>query len=219
RRPAWNPRTPNRSSREARVAARDLAQPETLRNSDVSPRTVLVLGGVRAGKSAFAVARAKELGGRVVFVATAEAGDAEMAARIARHRAGRPASWRTVEVPVGLPWALRALESEADVVVVDCLNLWVANMLTKRPEVSDADLLAEAAELEAASTRPRCSLILVSNEVGWGLHPETALGRRFRDALGFVNQAAARAPDDPVLMLPACPPPLHSPASPPLARP
>ena len=171
----------------------------------MSPRTVLVLGGVRAGKSAFAVARAKELGGRVVFVATAEAGDAEMAARIARHRAERPSSWRTVEVPVGLPWALRALTGEADVVVVDCLNLWVANLLTKRPEVSDADLLAEAADLEAASRPPRCSLILVSNEVGWGLHPETALGRRFRDALGFVNQAAARAADDVVLMVAGCP--------------
>ena len=171
----------------------------------MSPRTVLVLGGVRAGKSAFAVARAKELAGRIVFVATAEAGDAEMAARIARHRAERPASWRTIEVPLALPSTLRALDSQADVVVVDCLNLWVANLLGKKPELSDADLLAEAADLEAAATRPRYSLILVSNEVGWGLHPETALGRRFRDALGLVNQAAARAADDVVLMVAGCP--------------
>jgi adenosylcobinamide kinase/adenosylcobinamide-phosphate guanylyltransferase len=171
----------------------------------VSPRTVLVLGGVRAGKSAFAVARARELGGRVVFVATAEAGDAEMAARIARHRAERPPSWRTVEAPVALPSALRALAGDSDVVIADCLNLWVANMLGKRPELSESDLLAEAADLAAAATRPGYSLILVSNEVGWGVHPETALGRRFRDALGFVNQAAARAADDVVLMVAGCP--------------
>jgi adenosylcobinamide kinase/adenosylcobinamide-phosphate guanylyltransferase len=166
---------------------------------------VLVLGGVRAGKSAFAVSRARELGGRAVFVATAEAGDAEMAARIARHRAERPASWRTLEVPLALSPTLRALAGEADVVVVDCLNLWVSNLLTKRPELADADLLAEAADLEAAATHPGYSLILVSNEVGWSLHPETTLGRRFRDTLGFVNQAAARAADDVVLMVAGCP--------------
>ena len=171
----------------------------------MSPRTVLVLGGVRAGKSAFAVARARALGGRVAFVATAEAGDEEMAARIARHRAERPPAWRTVEAPLALASALAALESEADVVVVDCLNLWVANMLHQRPALTDADLMAEAAQLAAAATRSRASLILVSNEVGWGIHPETALGRRFRDALGLVNQVAARAADEVVLMVAGCP--------------
>ena len=123
----------------------------------MSPRTVLVLGGVRAGKSAFAVARARAHGGRVAFVATAEAGDEEMAARIARHRAERPPAWRTVEAPVALASALAALEGEADVVVVDCLNLWVANLLDKRPELTDSDLLAEAAQLAAAARRPRFS--------------------------------------------------------------
>ena len=177
----------------------------------MSPRTVLVLGGVRAGKSAFAVARARALGTRVVFVATAEAGDEEMAARIARHRAERPPAWRTAEVPVALPSALIALDSEADVVIVDCLNLWVSNLLQKRPELSDGDLQAEAAALEGAATHPRFSLILVSNEVGWGVHPETELGRRFRDALGLVNQAAARAADEVVLMVAGCPLTVKSP--------
>jgi adenosylcobinamide kinase/adenosylcobinamide-phosphate guanylyltransferase len=171
----------------------------------VSPRTVLVLGGVRAGKSAFAVARARALGGHVVFVATAEAGDPEMVARILRHQAERPPAWRTVEVPVELAPALAGLAGTADVVIVDCLNLWVANLIQKRPELSDADLLAEAAGLEAVVARPPCALILVSNEVGWGVHPETALGRRFRDALGLVNQAAARAADEVVLMVAGCP--------------
>jgi adenosylcobinamide kinase/adenosylcobinamide-phosphate guanylyltransferase len=171
----------------------------------VSPRTLLVLGGVRAGKSALAVARARALGGRVVFVATAEAGDGEMAARIARHRAERPAAWRTVEAPVGLASVLTALAGEADVVVVDCLTLWVANLLRERPGLSDADLRSEAARLETAATRPPFALVLVSNEVGWGVHPETSLGRRFRDALGLVNQAAARAADEVLLLVAGCP--------------
>ena len=171
----------------------------------MSPRTVLVLGGVRAGKSAFAVARARAHGGRVAFVATAEAGDEEMAARIARHQAERPPGWRTVEVPLALVSALTALAGEADVVVVDCLNLWVANLLDQRPELADSDLMTEAAQLADAATRPPFSLILVSNEVGWGVHPATELGRRFRDALGLVNQAVARAADEVVLMVAGCP--------------
>ena len=89
--------------------------------------------------------------------------------------------------------------------VVDCLNLWVANMLHKRPELSDADLLTEATHLAAVAARPRFSLVLVSNEVGWGVHPATELGRRFRDALGLVNQAVARAADEVVLMVAGCP--------------
>jgi adenosylcobinamide kinase/adenosylcobinamide-phosphate guanylyltransferase len=145
------------------------------------------------------------VGGRVVFVATAEAGDPEMAARIARHRAARPPGWRTVEVPVALSPALTALQGEADVVLVDCLNLWVANLLGKRPDLADQDLESEAAELAAVVARPSFSLILVSNEVGWGVHPETALGRRFRDALGLVNQAVARATDEVVLLVAGCP--------------
>jgi adenosylcobinamide kinase/adenosylcobinamide-phosphate guanylyltransferase len=177
----------------------------------VSPRTVLVLGGVRAGKSAFAVARARTIGGRVVFLATAEAGDDEMAARIARHRAERPLAWRTAEVPVALPSALIALDGEADVVIVDCLNLWVANLFQKRPELSDGDLRDEAAALESVATHPRFSLVLVSNEVGCGVHPETELGRRFRDALGLVNQAAARGADEVVLMVAGCPLTVKSP--------
>jgi adenosylcobinamide kinase / adenosylcobinamide-phosphate guanylyltransferase len=171
----------------------------------MSPGTVLVLGGVRAGKSAFAVARARELGGRVVFVATAEAGDDEMAARIARHRAERPSTWRTIEAPLALVSVLTTLDGEADVVIVDCLNLWIANILDKRPALPDSDLLREADGLAAVAARPDYTLLLVSNEVGWGIHPQTELGRRFRDALGLVNQAAARAAGEVVLMVAGCP--------------
>jgi adenosylcobinamide kinase/adenosylcobinamide-phosphate guanylyltransferase len=166
------------------------------------PRTLLVLGGVRAGKSAFAVARAAERGERVAFVATAEAGDAEMAARIARHRAARPPAWATIEAPLALGDALADLEGKADVVVVDCLNLWVANLLAAEPALGDEQLLARTA---ARVARRSFELILVSNEVGWGVHPETALGRRFRDALGLVNQAVAAEADEVVLLVAGCP--------------
>jgi adenosylcobinamide kinase/adenosylcobinamide-phosphate guanylyltransferase len=169
------------------------------------PRTVLVLGGVRAGKSAHAVARAEAAGERVAFVATAEAGDAEMAARIARHRAGRPTHWTTVEAPVALAEALVDLEGKADVVLVDCLNLWVANLLGATPDLADDRLDVETARLTGVIARRPFHLICVSNEVGLGVHPETPIGRRFRDALGLVNQAVARAADEVVLVVAGCP--------------
>jgi adenosylcobinamide kinase/adenosylcobinamide-phosphate guanylyltransferase len=128
-----------------------------------------------------------------------------MAARIARHRAGRPAHWTTVETLVALTDALDSLDGKADVVVVDCLNLWVANLLGRTPGFTEDRLQAEAAGLAAAVARAPWHLILVSNEVGLGVHPETLLGRRFRDALGFVNQSVARAADEVVLVVAGCP--------------
>ena len=172
------------------------------------PRTILVLGGVRAGKSAYAVDRARALAGeaaRVAFVATAEALDAEMTARIARHRAARPAHWQTVEAPLTLPSAIGDLEGKADVVVVDCLTLWVANLLGRAATLPDDALLQETERLTIRLARRAFDAIVVSNEVGWGVHPETALGRRFRDALGLVNQAAAATADEVVLVVAGCP--------------
>jgi adenosylcobinamide kinase/adenosylcobinamide-phosphate guanylyltransferase len=137
-------------------------------------------------------------------VATAEALDPEMAGRIARHRAERPAGWRTVEAPLHLADALAGLSGLADVVLLDCLNLWVANLLGRRPDLAEAEVAAEATAALAAAP-PDAELIIVSNEVGAGVHPETALGRRFRDALGLANQAAARAADEVVLLVAGCP--------------
>src|SRR5262245_61974336 len=125
-----------------------------------------------------------------------------MAARIARHRAARPAHWTTVEAPVALAEALVDLDGKADAVVVDCLNLWVANLLGRQPAVTDEQLFARTADLLA---RRSFELVLVSNEVGWGVHPGTAVGRRFRDALGRVNQAVAAAADEVVLLVAGCP--------------
>ncbi len=154
------------------------------------PRTILVLGGARSGKSRHAQALAEARSPARVFIATAEAADAEMQARIAQHRADRDASWRTVEAPVALPDAIRAHGAGGDVVLVDCLTLWLSNLL-----LADADLDAAAEELLAATRAATAPIIFVSNEVGFGIVPDNALARRFRDAAGRLNQRLAACCD------------------------
>jgi len=146
----------------------------------------LILGGARSGKSALAVRLARSSGLAVTFVATATAGDAEMAERIARHRAARPQTWRVVEEPIALAAALRA-ECVADrIVIADCLTLWLSNlMLAAAPLESE-----RAALLDALPALPG-QVLLVANEVGLGIVPENALARRFRDEQGTLNQAVA----------------------------
>ncbi len=136
-------------------------------------------------------------------MATAEALDAEMAARIARHRRERPASWLTVEEPLELVEALRRLVGPADTVLVDCLTLWVSNQLQRG--LVDESIVAGAEALARLLGERPYSLILVSNEVGQGVHPETADGLRFRDLLGVVNQTVAQAADQVVLMVAGLP--------------
>lgn len=158
----------------------------------------LILGGARSGKSRHAEQLATASGLPVRVIVTAEALDDEMAARIARHQADRPAGWRVVEAPTHLAAALLAEAAPDRCVVVDCLTLWLANLLDgaeKLPPAASADLLPAFARERAAllaliPTLPG-RVIFVANEVGLGLVPETPLGRLFRDEAGRLNQAVA----------------------------
>lgn len=146
----------------------------------------LILGGARSGKSRLAQERAAADGRAVTVIATAEAGDAEMIERIARHRAERPDHWRTVEAPRDLAATLAREADAGRCLVVDCLTLWLANLIEE-----EAALAAERKTFLAALPTLPGRVLLVANELGLGLVPETPLGRRFRDEAGRLNQAVA----------------------------
>jgi adenosylcobinamide kinase / adenosylcobinamide-phosphate guanylyltransferase len=154
------------------------------------PATTLVLGGARSGKSRWAERLVEGAAAHGTYCATAEAGDPEMAARIALHRAQRSTFWRTVEEPLALA-ATIAAEAAADrPLLIDCLTLWLSNLM-----LAGRCLEAEAAALAAALRLAAGPVVLVGNEVGMGLVPETPLGRRFRDAAGRLNQRVAALAD------------------------
>jgi adenosylcobinamide kinase/adenosylcobinamide-phosphate guanylyltransferase len=155
---------------------------------------VVLVGGARSGKSRLALDRATREAAPVVFVATGEAGDDEMAARIERHREERPAEWRTIEEPVELERALHAVPAGATA-VVDCLSLWVANVFETRPVEELAAAAARVASARSGLT------IAVTNEVGFGIVPDNALARAYRDALGWVNAAWVEAADEAYLVV------------------
>jgi adenosylcobinamide kinase/adenosylcobinamide-phosphate guanylyltransferase len=161
----------------------------------------LITGGARAGKTAFALALARRHPGPVVYVATAEARDAEMAARIQRHRAERPPHWATVEAPLSLAAALAHVPPTA-LVVLDCLTLWVSNLLLARlpaafspqeGEAAAAAALGAVDDLLTWQQRAGNDLLVVSNEVGLGIVPADPLSRLYRDVLGRANQTVAAA--------------------------
>ncbi|HEV2033588.1 MAG TPA: bifunctional adenosylcobinamide kinase/adenosylcobinamide-phosphate guanylyltransferase [Candidatus Dormibacteraeota bacterium] len=157
---------------------------------------VLLLGGARSGKSAMAERIALVSGAPVTFIATAEPGDDEMATRIRRHRNQRPATWRTVEAPLELLAAVRSTSS-SDFLVVDCLTLWVSNLLEKRTDAADIHVAAEGVAQELASRQG----VVVTNEVGLGIVPANELARVFRDVLGTVNARFAALAERAVLMV------------------
>lgn len=166
---------------------------------------VLVLGGARSGKSAYAE-RLVLQAGRGSYLATAEPLDAEMDDRIRHHRARRGADWHTIEEPLALADTLVRISAPDRPVLVDCLTLWLSNLMhANRP------IAAETAGLVAAFDRLNGPVVLVSNEVGGGLVPDTPLGRAFRDQAGRLHQAIAAAADGVVLVTAGLPQILKSP--------
>ena len=153
-------------------------------------KSILVTGGARSGKSALAEQLIGHFGGAPVYIATAEAGDAEMAERIAAHRARRGDGWRTVEAPLDLSGALAETDGGAPR-LVDCLTLWLGNVM-----MADRDWHTEAEALIVEIGRRTSPLVIVTNEVGAGIVPENALARAFRDAAGELNQAVAAVVDE-----------------------
>lgn len=170
----------------------------------------LILGGSRSGKSALAEQRAAESGLAVSYIATATAGDEEMAARIAQHQARRPAHWSIVEEPLRLADALRQHAASDRCLLVDCLTLWLTNLLCANDEALFKN--ERAAFLETLPTLPG-RVILVSNEVGMGIVPMGPLSRRFSDEAGWLNQEAARICEQVTLMVSGLPYPLKQPTS------
>lgn len=163
---------------------------------------ILVTGGARSGKSRYAEQRALQLGLRRLYVATAEARDHEMAARIAAHKKRRGAGWLLEEEPVELADALLQWRGRIDCALVDCLTLWLSNLLLGR----DRTLVQEKMEdLLAALPQLDFSVVLVSNEVGWGIVPDHLLGRRFRDLAGWANQRIGAIASEVILMVAGIP--------------
>lgn len=150
---------------------------------------ILYLGGARSGKSRLAEARTLQFATPAAYIATAEAHDTEMAERIAHHQAQRGPDWRTHPAPLDVTAALDATDGQPR--LVDCLTLWLSNQM-----LADQDWETALAELATCLARQRSPVVLVSNEVGLGIVPDTPLGRRFRDAAGRVNQRIASVADE-----------------------
>ena len=153
-------------------------------------KNTLVLGGARSGKSTRAQRLAESAADSRIYIATAEALDEEMSDRIARHRSDRGEGWRTLEVPLDLVDALESQTGPGETILVDCLTLWLSNLMYK-----ERDVETETSKLCTCLQRLDREVILVSNEVGLGLVPDTSLGRQFRDAQGRLNQRVAAVCD------------------------
>ena len=172
-----------------------------------SNAVVLIVGGVRSGKSRYAQHLAEQ-STRVTFVATAERReDEEMHRRIERHRAERPAHWATVEEPIALGRVIQASENKCDAILIDCLTLFGSNLMEACGS-DEASIEASVGELCAALKATTRTVILVSNEVGSGIVPAYVLGRRFRDIVGEINQRVAAVADTVLLMVAGLPFPL-----------
>jgi len=155
-------------------------------------RIIFVIGGARSGKSSFALSRASELPGKKVYIATAQAFDAEMSDRIAKHKEERGSDWDTVEEPFCIAETIKGMSDNYKVIVIDCLTLWLSNLLLADKEI-ERELEAFISSL---FTLHSSQAFIVSNEVGMGIVPENKLARRFRDMAGRLNQKMAAVADE-----------------------
>jgi adenosylcobinamide kinase/adenosylcobinamide-phosphate guanylyltransferase len=168
----------------------------------MSKQVILVTGGARSGKSNYAEMRALRLGQRRVYIATAEAKDEEMARRIAEHKRRRGNDWQTIEETLELSSTLLARRGQIDCALVDCLTIWLSNLLLQRRLE-----FARTAVTEIVETLPRLdfAVVLVTNEVGWGIVPDNLLAREFRDLAGWANQQLASVADEVILTVAGVP--------------
>jgi len=157
----------------------------------VNGMITFILGGSRSGKSSFALERASSISGPKAFIATAQAFDDEMKERIERHKQQRSPEWRTFEEHFALPSLIGSMRNGYDVVLIDCLTLWLSNLL-----MNNADVEAEIKSFLSSAIACRASLFVVSNEVGMGIVPENALAREFRDFAGTLNRRMAEIADE-----------------------
>ena len=175
----------------------------------MSSPIILILGGARSGKSDYAEKLAGRLGRRVLYIATAEPGDDEMAARIAAHRQARPADWDTLEAPRQVGVALASVDESPEVLLLDCLTLLISNIIlameSEPQQVIETAVFHELEAIVSAQQQLEAPLIIVSNEVGLGLVPSYALGRVYRDVLGRANQRLAGLADQVLFMVAGLP--------------
>lgn len=164
---------------------------------------LLVTGGTRSGKSRYAVERAHSWGSQVLYVATCQPADHEMWERVRRHQAERPATWRTLEPGLDMLQAIQDQGFHADGILLDCLTLHISSLLMAG--CGERDIVQQVDELCLILREGRRPAAIVTNEVGWGVVPETALGRLFRDAAGRANQVAARHAQEVVLLVSGVP--------------
>lgn len=173
----------------------------------MAKKSILILGGVRSGKSHFAQELATRLSDKVLFVATGEALDKEMQTRIEAHIKARPKSWRTLEAPTDIGNLIDKQIQDAEVVIIDCLTLLLSNLLKGKPDYQEAEkrIAAEIDQLISCVDKSNVSFIVVSNEVGMGLVPENKLGRIYRDLLGKANQLIAQHSSEVYFMISGLP--------------
>jgi adenosylcobinamide kinase/adenosylcobinamide-phosphate guanylyltransferase len=162
-------------------------------------KIIFITGGVRSGKSQFALELARSISGPKVYLATAQALDAEMAERIRKHKESRPSDWETVEEPLEISKAVREQGSRFRAILLDCLTLWLSNALMAG--WGEEKILAQTEELLHSARASRSSLIVVSNEVGSGIVPEHPSARLFRDLSGSIHQKIAREADEVYFMI------------------